>query len=41
MLNTADTIIHQTIPQSEEDKKGETIIEAESIPSQSMNENND
>ena len=41
MLNTADTIIHQTIPQSEEDQKRETIIEAESIPSQSMNENND
>ena len=41
MLNTADTIVHQTIPQSEGDMKRETIIEAESCPSQSITEKND
>ncbi len=41
MLNNADTIVHQTIPQSEGDKKRETIIEAESSPSESVTENND
>ena len=33
MMNTADTIIHQTIPQSDGEKKKESIVKVISSPS--------